>query len=291
MMARKGNQQRNGLHHSGSNLKDTKSETAAKPSSDGSDTFKSREGKVSDSNTVPIYEVHGQLNNPLEDGTTSTKLSARKKKSSKRSGKGSNKQRSDDSGMPNLEESIPLSSKTKDDADFGSKLDGSEAREYDGAPLDSNIGYESLRNNMRDNSTGENVSASSKSSDTMPGGGLTTLTAHVLGVAKEWLWKQKPWVTSLATRMYDLWNKALIKIEHGYPIVLTWILHLGKLVFLLSMVWLDCSLRGLDSLLRLGTASLFTVIWCSVLSAIAMIGLSKMIIIVVSVNFFFSVFN
>ncbi|CAA6675102.1 unnamed protein product [Spirodela intermedia] len=98
--------------------------------------------------------------------------------------------------------------------------------------------------------------ASSKSSDTMPSGGLTTLTTYVLGVVKEWLWKQKPWVTSLSMQTYDLWNKALIKIEHGYPIVLTWILHVGKLIFLLSMVWLDCSLRGLDSLLRLGTTSL-----------------------------------
>ncbi|CAA6668902.1 unnamed protein product [Spirodela intermedia] len=265
-MARKGNQQRNGLHHGGSNLTDTKSETAGKPLSDESDTFKSCEGKVPDSNTVPICEVHGQLNNPLEDGTTSTKFSARRKKSNKRSGKGSNRQRSEDSRMPNLEESVPSSSKTKDGADFGSIFDGAETREYGGVPQDSNINYESPRNNMRDNSTGENVSASSKSSDTMPSGGLTTLTTYVLGVVKEWLWKQKPWVTSLSMQTYDLWNKALIKIEHGYPIVLTWILQRRK---------------RLDSLLRLGTTSLFTVIWCSVLSTIAMIGFSKMFTIMV----------
>jgi len=56
---------------------------------------------------------------------------------------------------------------------------------------------------------------------------------------------------------------------------------------LLLTVWLDCNVRGFDSLLRLGTNSLLAVLWCSMLSIFAMIGIKKMLIFMVCFGYFF----
>jgi DnaJ family protein C protein 14 len=45
------------------------------------------------------------------------------------------------------------------------------------------------------------------------------------------------------------------------------------------MVWLDCALRGIDSFLRMGTTSFFSVIWFSIFSVIAMVGMLKFLIV------------
>ncbi|PAN44186.1 hypothetical protein PAHAL_9G023000 [Panicum hallii] len=73
----------------------------------------------------------------------------------------------------------------------------------------------------------------------------------------------------------------LSKIEYVYPIIRAWMLNAGRLMLLLLTVWLDCNVRGFDSLLRLGTNSLLAVLWCSMLSIFAMIGIKKMLIFMV----------
>ncbi|KAF8757402.1 hypothetical protein HU200_010921 [Digitaria exilis] len=73
----------------------------------------------------------------------------------------------------------------------------------------------------------------------------------------------------------------LSKFKYVYPIVRAWMLHAEKLLLLLLTVWLDCNVRGFDSLLRLGTNSLLAVLWCSMLSIFAMIGIKKMLIFMV----------
>jgi len=70
-----------------------------------------------------------------------------------------------------------------------------------------------------------------------------------------------------------------------YPIVRAWMLNAGRLMLLLLTVWLDCNLRGFDSLLRLGgTNSLLAVLWCSMLSTFAMIEIKKMLMFMVWFN-------
>lgn len=59
-------------------------------------------------------------------------------------------------------------------------------------------------------------------------------------------------------------------------------MHIGNLMLLLYMVWLDCSLRGIDPFLRVGTTSFFSIVWCSVLSLIGMVGVGKFLVILVS---------
>ena len=71
-----------------------------------------------------------------------------------------------------------------------------------------------------------------------------------------------------------------------YPIVRAWMLNAGRLMLLLLTVWLDCNLRGFDSLLRLGgTNSILAVLWCSMLSTFSMIGIKKMLIFMVWFNY------
>ncbi|KAI3459194.1 hypothetical protein Pfo_015857 [Paulownia fortunei] len=72
-----------------------------------------------------------------------------------------------------------------------------------------------------------------------------------------------------------------MKIQHAQPVIFRGIVHTGNLMLLLFMVWLDCSLRGIDSFLRMGTTSFFSIVWCSVLSVIAMVGVFKFLVILV----------
>lgn len=102
------------------------------------------------------------------------------------------------------------------------------------------------------------------------------LTVEAFGA---WLERQRPFFTSLRTNVYNARDKVKMKFLLVYPIVLKWLLHVGNIVLLLSMVWLDCTLRGIDSFIRLGTTSFFSVIWCSVFSVIAMVGILKFLVV------------
>ncbi|XP_068663862.1 uncharacterized protein [Aristolochia californica] len=119
----------------------------------------------------------------------------------------------------------------------------------------------------------------------LAGWSLGALAFSILKVAAGWFEKQKPLFDTIMTLLASGHDYVRLKVEHLYPIIWRWVVHFGKLVLLLSMVWFDCSIRGLDSLLQLGTTSFFTVVWCSILSLMAMIGFSKFLIMVVIAAF------
>ncbi|GLT98944.1 hypothetical protein SLE2022_164160 [Rubroshorea leprosula] len=104
---------------------------------------------------------------------------------------------------------------------------------------------------------------------------LTTSALSALKTCSEWLERQRPFFISLRTNIYNARDHVKLKIEQIYPIVLKWLLHFGNIILLLLMVWLDCTLRGLDSFIRMGTTSFFSVIWCSIFSVFAMVGILK----------------
>ncbi|KAG9457764.1 hypothetical protein H6P81_002272 [Aristolochia fimbriata] len=115
----------------------------------------------------------------------------------------------------------------------------------------------------------------------LAGWSLGSSALSVLKVAAEWFEKQKPLFDAVLTVLASGHDYVRLKVDRFYPIIWPWVVHFGKLVLLLSLVWFDCSIRGLDSLLRLGTTSFFTVIWCSILSMMAMIGFFKFLIMLV----------
>ncbi|XP_038991611.1 uncharacterized protein LOC120114899 [Hibiscus syriacus] len=103
--------------------------------------------------------------------------------------------------------------------------------------------------------------------------------ASTLKVISQWLERQRPILISLTAKMHSARDHVKVKVEWLYPIVLTWLRHFGNIMLLLSIVWFDCTLRGIDSFLRMGTTSLFSVIWCSIFSVIAMIGMWKFLML------------
>ncbi|KAK4786815.1 hypothetical protein SAY86_010648 [Trapa natans] len=104
-------------------------------------------------------------------------------------------------------------------------------------------------------------------------------TSYVTESAGEWLEKQGPLWLRVKTQILGACNFARLKIEAVYPVVLKWLAQLGNIMLLLTMIWLDCTLRGIDSLFRMGTTSFFSFIWCAVLSVVAMVGISKFLLV------------
>ncbi|XWS14242.1 hypothetical protein CRYUN_Cryun36dG0106000 [Craigia yunnanensis] len=100
-----------------------------------------------------------------------------------------------------------------------------------------------------------------------------------LKVISQWLERQRPIFISLTTNIYNARDRVKEKIERLYPVVLRWLMHFGNIMLLLSIVWLDCTLRGIDSFLRMGTTSFFSVVWCSIFSVIAMVGMVKFLMV------------
>lgn len=98
----------------------------------------------------------------------------------------------------------------------------------------------------------------------------------------EWSARQKPLFVSFRTTVLEGYASLRTKFKQAYPVVLTWLMHFGNIILLLSLFWLDCAVRGIDSFVRMGTTSFFSVIWCSIFSVISMIGMFKFLAILVS---------
>jgi DnaJ homolog subfamily C member 14 len=108
-----------------------------------------------------------------------------------------------------------------------------------------------------------------------------TSMMYVMEESKVLVEKNRPAITAFMAMAEKGRAYALGKMEYVYPIARAWMFSAGKLMLLLLTVWLDCNIRGFDSLLRLGTNSLIAVLWCSMLSIFAMIGIKKMLMFMV----------
>lgn len=95
----------------------------------------------------------------------------------------------------------------------------------------------------------------------------TSLYEQVL----EWIKQQKP----LYLRATDYVGVA---VKQNWPIISTWSMHCARSFMWVSGLWLECSLRGLKSLLRLSSTAYFLLLWCSFLSMSSISGLLYVII-------------
>ncbi|KAK4433851.1 DnaJsubfamily B member 1 [Sesamum alatum] len=107
---------------------------------------------------------------------------------------------------------------------------------------------------------------------------IRTIALSIAKSSGEWVERHKPAFLTLKTNTLKACDHILMKIQRVQPVILRWIMRIGNIMLLLFMVWLDCSLRGIDSFLRMGTTSFFSIVWCSVLSVIAMVGVSKFLL-------------
>lgn len=108
---------------------------------------------------------------------------------------------------------------------------------------------------------------------------LRILTATISREASPWMEKHRPLIVSLRSRVYKARDVVFKKIRQVYPVVFRWLMHFGSIILLLSLVWLDCAIRGFDSFIRMGTASFFSIMWCGLFSAFSMIGMTKFLVL------------
>ncbi|XP_009393158.2 uncharacterized protein LOC103978924 isoform X1 [Musa acuminata AAA Group] len=255
-MARKGNHQRNGLNCHTADVQ-------------GIDSDGFKENSEMRSGKTPETEYPNNADNVCQPRSPVGKINKTKangKRNKQRSGCALTREKPDGQ-IPSLLRSEDRSSGLRDPSksnlssnSFEEKRDdGKFCHYFDGLPIGNN--------------NGAFLAVASRN--------LRSLALYVLGAASEWLERQKPRLKVINSVIRKSHNYARVKVGHAYPIILAWTLYLGKLIFLLSMVWLDCSIRGLDSLLRLGTTSFLTTIWCSILSITAMIGFMKILVVMV----------
>ncbi|CAH8279047.1 unnamed protein product [Arabidopsis lyrata] len=94
--------------------------------------------------------------------------------------------------------------------------------------------------------------------------------------------RHRPLIDSVKLRVYKARDLVITKIRQVFPVFFRWLMHFGSIFLLLSLVWLDCAIRGFDSFIRMGTASFFSIMWCGLFSAFSMIGMTKFILISVA---------
>lgn len=110
-------------------------------------------------------------------------------------------------------------------------------------------------------------------------GSLRTSAFFMLEASREFSKRLNPIFIALKTNLIKARDHVRMKFEVAYPVVLRWLMHFGNLILLLLMVWMDCSLRGIGSFIRMGTTSFFSVIWCSIFSVIAMSGIVNSLVV------------
>uniref|UniRef100_A0A5B7A990 J domain-containing protein n=1 Tax=Davidia involucrata TaxID=16924 RepID=A0A5B7A990_DAVIN len=279
-MARKGNQQKNGLdRHSSNHKKGVSDSGCALPNAKG-------RGNVREGNVVAGEELSNgnQPSIPLTECVNKTNHIGDEKKNKLNSDKFLRKENHEMDAKQGLEHSVSSAINPGDCIGNTSTMEasGSSSREANGPSPNGYHGPKYSRSNLDFSSNGLHTEDAMKNlafSDTVIVRRLRASALSILKAATEWVERQKPQFVTLTTNILNARDYVQRKIEHAYPIVMRWLIHFGNIMLLISMVWLECTLRGIDSFLRMGTTSFFSVIWCSILSLTAMIGVTKFLIV------------
>lgn len=273
-MARKGNQQKNGLDRNSSKQKKGVSDSLSSlPNA-------KQRGKVSDAKVGSGEELpNGKLSNTenLTEHSSKTDQGAGEKKSKQKFEKQLKSKKQGLSEGQGLEHPV-ISGRMAQDSDrsmFTAEASGS--REEIGSSPINNLGSH-LQSSLGSSLSGLRMGDTVESVEVLYRR-LKTLGLSTLKASKEWLEKKKPLFITVAANALNARDFVRMKFELAYPVVLQWTMHLVNIMLLLTMVWLDCCLRGIDSFIRMGTTSFLAVIWCSVLSLISMVGVTKFLVI------------
>ncbi|KAL8139630.1 hypothetical protein V2J09_005651 [Rumex salicifolius] len=125
----------------------------------------------------------------------------------------------------------------------------------------------------------EDISGYLQLSDILGFDNLKTSILSLLETCYQWMEKQKPLFIAVTSRTQSTCAYIHMKYVQAYPVALRWLQYFGSISFLVLMIWLTCFLRGVDSFVRIGTTSFFSVIWFSILSVIAMVGMFKFLLV------------
>ncbi|XP_065863869.1 uncharacterized protein [Euphorbia lathyris] len=269
-MARKGNQQRNGVDRHASNHKKKVSDSGY-PDPD----MKGR-GNASEVKVFPREEIPNgdQPSSPFTDDNKAKQNSAKFQKKEKQ---GMNEQQ-------DLRGSVSFGNNSGDCCSTFVETPG--VRQENGT----SPGWYSDPNHAKDGLRYIGLHIKSMIQNVDISGNVTVRnvrasTMSILKSAGEWLEKHRPLFVRVKTNLYSSRDYLRMKVEQAYPVVSKCLVQFGSLMLLLLMFWLDFTLRGIDSFLRLGTTSFFSVIWCSILSLLAMVGMFKFLIVLAVAGF------
>ncbi|XP_059645097.1 uncharacterized protein LOC132286589 isoform X2 [Cornus florida] len=278
-MARKGSQQKKGLDRHSLNHKKVVSDSGcALPNAKG--RGKACEGKVVGGEDLANVN-HASI--PVTDGVNKTNHLGDEKKNKQKSDKFVRRDNQEMDATEGLQHSVPSGSNSGDWIENTSTMEASDSMEENWPSPISNQSpkYSKCILDHLPGLHAENVMERLAFLDAVVVRRLRASALFILKAATEWVERQKPWFISLTTNILNARDYVRTKIEHVYPIFFRWLMHFGNVMLLISMLWLDCSLRGIDSFLRMGTTSFFSVIWCSIFSVIAMIGTFKFVAVLV----------
>ncbi|KAL4579227.1 hypothetical protein LXL04_015365 [Taraxacum kok-saghyz] len=268
-MARKGNQQKNGLDGNGttSNQKKGLQSGSAMPNKKGKgniNNLKDSKKEELPNNTPPNISVTDSLH----------------KKKSNKSGRQTKVENQPTAGTSTLEHSEPRDG-TSEDRTADMSATGTSCLEEEKHASDNFIHKSKNRkSNTAHSINGFDEDGLPETIELPEALGVKYLKTFMLSVSKassEWLERHKPLFDVLVTKILISREYVRVKVKYAYPIVMKWLTHFFNILLLVSMVWLDCMLRGIDSVVRMGTTSFFTVIWCSIFSVVAMIGMLKFV--------------
>lgn len=279
-MARKGNQQKNGLDGSTSNHK--------KGGLQSGSAIPNKKGKESVSNMKVVKEELSSDTQPSISVTDALHKPEHVKDEKKRTNKSGKHIKVEVQGTSASEQSESRVS-TSEDCSVNMTTTGSPCLEEEKV---NNIS----RSKNRKRNSGHSVNGfdedglreSVELPETLGVRYLKTFVLSVSQASTEWLDRHKPLLDILVTKILISRDYVRMKIKYAYPIILKWLAHFTSILLVLLMVWLDCTLRGIDSAVRMGTTSFFTVIWCSIFSVAAMIGMLKFVTFGVSLPVFFA---
>ncbi|XP_022760723.1 uncharacterized protein LOC111306949 [Durio zibethinus] len=268
-MARKGNQQKNGTK---------RGSEAGYHAPDAKGRGKGSEIKVFPGEELPNGDP---LDNPLQESVSKDHQVGTENRYRQNSEKSVTTEKHGDAAEA-LGQSISSGSNSGDCIENAPSKEASSGREQNEISPDGNLHLKHkkgfwgcLLNGFHLKGAIENV----EFSDNVLVRNVRASAASTLKVISQWLESQRPIFISLTTNIYNTQDHVKVKIERLYPIVLKWLMHFGNIMLLLSIVWLDCTLRGIDSFLHMGTTSLFSVIWLSIFSVIAMVGMLKFLMV------------
>ncbi|KAL5996530.1 hypothetical protein ACLOJK_026610 [Asimina triloba] len=263
-MVRKGSNQKNGIERNRSHRKFSVSDSVGAAVQE-----KKHKGNTHEENIVNGEEVANASHQCRPNSLTRDKLKAKNAGDRKKNSQNLAKATSED----HVGVDVMGMADSGDDVGNEQTSNPTEARGSDGVTLGSSPSSKILSSSdgTQHGLPDKDITNGSGFSAAMAVMNLKASALFILKVVSLWLERQKPHFEALMTTLFKVQDYVRLRTEHAYPIIWMWISHLGKLGVLLAMVWLDCSLRGVDSLLRLGTTSFFTVIWCSILSVIAMV--------------------
>ncbi|KAJ0976431.1 hypothetical protein J5N97_018396 [Dioscorea zingiberensis] len=276
-MARKGNRAKNGFDHHKSNKKYSVLESVDVTLTEKEE--KLSHDRVEDAEDLPKGEQNFRSNNGVGKKDNTGNMGSGNKNKQRPSSVPSNDQLND--RIPSPSASDDMTNEVSDAADSGLLSDASQLRGDGASTLGSKRKLSNSTRGIFDGTTLHNVMALFSSSNTVLGRSLGSFILFISKAVNGWMERQKPWINSLTAAIHNACDYMHVQVKHLSPIIRLRVLQFAKVMFLLLMVWLDCSIRGLDSLLRLGTTSFFTVLWCTILSITAMVGIVKMLIIVV----------